>query len=404
MLFAALTARKMGGGRFAQALTAIAVMLAPMFMSFSGMFTYDVFDQLMSAIVVLHGCQNRKRRSRAPHMDPPWLHRRHWPHGKNNDGVPAGMPDRRHPFSRARANTSRTNGSGSPQAIAAACFVPFIIWQAVHGFPIVEYLQAYKDNRTFSPSATKQLQYVFVAMNPAAVLLWLGGLALLFTRRGRAFRPFAWAFLAYFTLATAFSVKFYALAGVLLPLVAFGSVCLEKNYRNAPLPLEKAPDSAPQLPGQNKGKLAWALKASYLVVICLLGVALVPLCIPMLSPAETALYNKAVGYSKYVTWDTVPSTGIPTFFAGRLGWSELAQSVSDVYFSLPEDEQKDCAIYCSLYGEVGAIDYYNEENGLPPAISADLGCYYWGYGSFDGKCMIFLNMGSNYLWELEIGL
>jgi 4-amino-4-deoxy-L-arabinose transferase-like glycosyltransferase len=390
MLFAALTARKMGGGRFAQALTALAVMLAPMFMTFSGMFTYDAFDQLMSAMVIFMVAKIVMGEA-TPRT---WI----------LFGFIAGiglMVKITMGFllvclvvgillTRARKYLAG-KWVWISAAIAVGCCVPFILWQVAHGFPIVEYLLDYKGARTVSPSASTLFQFVFVVMNPAAVLLWLGGLILLFTKRGRAFRPFAWAFLAYFALAAVLSVKFYALAGALLPLVAFGSVCLEKNYRSAPLPVEE----------KKQGKAAWILKTAYVLVICLLGVAFIPLSIPVLSPQATAQYDQEVGYSKYVTWDTVAQTGIITYFAGRLGWGELAQSLSDVYHSLPQDEQKDCAVCCGLYGEVGAMDYYDRKDGLPEAISPDLGCYYWGDNNFDGKCMLFLNMGSNYFWELE---
>jgi hypothetical protein len=401
MLFAALTARKMGGGRFAQTLTATAVMLAPMFMTFSGMFTYDAFDQLMSAVLIFLAAKIIRGEA-VPRI---WVLL----------GLVAGiglMVKITMGFllvcliagillTRARKYLA-SKWFWIAAAIAAACCVPYIAWQAAHGFPIYEYLLAYKANRTASPSALDLLRYVFVVMNPASALLWLGGLALLFTKRGRVFRPFAWAFLAYFALAAILSVKFYALAGVLLPLLAFGSVCLEKNYRSAPLPSEESPDPAPQQPKGKRVRLARSLKAAYLAAVCLLGAALAPVSMHMLSPMDTAKYNKALGYSRYVQWDTVVSTGIPTFFAGSLGWEDLAQSVSDVYSSLPEEERRNCAIGCSLYGVVGALDYYNVKNGLPRAISADLGCYYWGYGGFDGKCLIFVPAGSFDYWELEL--
>lgn len=400
MLFAALTARKMGGGRFSQALTAIAVMLAPVFMTFFGMFTYDAFDQMLSAIAVFMAAKIMKGEAKGR----TWILL----------GIAAGiglMVKITMGFlliclvigillTRARKYLA-AKWFWISAAIAALCFVPYVIWQAVHGLPIYEYLLAYRGARTVSPSAVDLLQYVFAAMNPASVLLWLGGLILLFTKRGRTFRPFAWAFLAYFVLAAVLSVKFYALAGVLLPLTAFGSVCLEKNYRNAPLPLEEPQESAALLPREKKAKPALILKASYLVVLCLLGAALTPLNIPVLSPKDTADYNKAVGYSDFVRWDTVVFTGLPTFFAARLGWDELAQFVSEVYRSLPGDEQKDCSIYCCRYGAVGAMDYYSEKYGFPKSVSANMGAYYWGHGGMDGKCVIFVNMGRDSYWALQ---
>ncbi len=400
MLFAALTARKMGGGRFSQALTAVAVMLAPVFMTFFGMFTYDAFDQLMSAIVIFMTAKIIKGEN-APRT---WVLL----------GLAAGiglMVKITMGFllvclitgillTRARKNLTNIWLLVS-LGIAAVCCVPFIIWQASHGFPIIEYLLSYRAARTVSPSAIDLFQYIFVVMNPASVLLWLGGLILLFTKRGRVFRPFGWAFLTYFTLAAVLSVKFYALAGVLLPLLAFGSVCMEKNFRNTPLPLEGSNEVSRQSPEKKKQRFAWTIKAAYLAAVALLGAAFIPVCFPVLSPKDTADYNKAIGYSEYVTWDTIPFTGIPTYFAGRLGWDELAQSASEVYHSLPKEDQKDCGIYCSLYGAVGAMDYYGKKYGLPPAVSANMGAYYWGHKGYDGKCMICVNMGSESYWFLK---
>jgi hypothetical protein len=395
MLFAALTARKMGGGRFAQALTAAAVMLAPMFMTFSAMFTYDAFDQLMSAVVVFLAARVALGEA-APRV---------WVLLGLAAGVGlmvkvtmgfllvclvAGML-----LTRARKYLAG-RWFWISAGIAAACCAPFAAWQAARGFPIFEYLLAYRGARTFNPSAFDLLRFVFVTMNPAAVLLWLGGLALLFTKRGRAFRPFAWAFLAYFALAAALSVKFYALAGALLPLSAFGAVCLERNFRKEPPPPAGFPG-----PERKKGRAAWALKAAYVSALCLLGAALAPLSVPMLSPQATAGYNDAAGYSKLVRWDTVPFTGLPTCFAGRLGWEELAQAVSMAYGALPEGDREDCSVYCSLYGAVGAMDYHGHKYGLPRAVSADLGAYYWGSGGMDGKCVIFVNMGSGSYWDLQ---
>ena len=400
MLFAAFTARRMGGGRLSQVLTALAIMLAPVFMTFSGMFTYDTFDQLMSAILIFQTAKILK--GAATH--------RTWVLLGFIAGIGLmvkitmgfllvclviGML-----LTHARKYLA-SKWFFISIAIAAACFVPFVVWQAVNGFPIFEYLLAYKAARTASPTAIDLLQYVFVVMNPANVLLWLGGLVMLFTKRGRVFRPFAWAFLAYFTLSAVFSVRFYALAGVLLPLVAFGSVCFENNFRNAPLHLSQAGNTEPQASPKKKRKLSWTLKVCYIVVLCLLGAALTPVSIPLLSPEDTADYNEAIGYSEHVGWDTIIFTGIPTFFAGRLGWNELAKSIADVYHSLPEEDQKDCTIYCSLYGAVGAIDYYGKQYSLPPAISASLGAYYWGYNGYDGKCAICVNMGDDIYLTLK---
>ncbi len=417
MLFAALTARKMGGGRFSQLLTALVVMLAPVLMTLFSMFIYDAFDQLMAAIVVFIVAKVLKGEATP----------RFWVLFGFVAGIGllvkitigfllvcliVGIL-----LTRTRKRIA-TKWFWVSAAIAFACFIPYIVWQAVHGFPIYEYLRAYASIRTVKPSVPEMLVNIIIVMNPASILLWLGGLVLLFTKRGRTFRPFAWAFLIYFALAAILSIKFYALVGVLLPLIAFGAVCLERNYRRAPqddlpvqqdgfpLPLQGSGGTTDGLPAskppkKKKGRLSWALKVSYLVVLCLFGAAFAPLNLPMLSPQDTAVWNNLVGVSSIVRWDSTIRTEVPTLLAGRLGWEEAVQAVAQLYHSLPEAEQNDCTIYGSTYGITGALEYYGRKYGLPRPVSAHMGCYYWGHDEMDGKCVIFVGMGVNYYWELE---
>ena len=51
VFFAGLLAREMGGGRFAQSVTALLVLVAPFWLKMNSMFTYDPFDQLCSIIL-----------------------------------------------------------------------------------------------------------------------------------------------------------------------------------------------------------------------------------------------------------------------------------------------------------------------------------------------------------------
>ncbi len=383
MLFAALTARKMGGGKFAQVLTALAVMLAPMYTAIFSTFIYDAFDQLMSAIVIfmaakiLHGEDSPKT----------WV----------LFGLLIGigiMVKITIGFlvlslvfglllTRAR-RYFKSKWLWRSAAIAFACFVPYIIWQCIHGFPIIYYLSVYTPTRTVFPSVWQLFLNLWLSFNPLAVLLWLGGLILLFTKRGREFRVFGWAFLFYFALAAVLYVKFYALGGVLLPVTAFGAVCLERNFRSP----EK------QAPVKKKKWLSRTLKGAYVSILCAVGLALAPLNMPVLPPADTAAYNRAVGLSRYVRWETIPSSGLPMLLSGRIGWEELAKRVSEVYYDLPEDDRKNCGILCMNYGELGALDYYSKKYKLPQAISGQLSCYYWGYGSYDGKCLIMVGCGN----------
>ncbi len=387
MLFAALTARKMGGGRFAQALTALAVMMAPAFMAVFSMFIYDAFDQLMSAVVmflaakILSGEDSPKNWALLGLMTGIGIMVK-ITMGFMVIALIAGLL-----LTHARKYfTSKWLWISA--AIAFACFIPYLIWQWTHGFPIADYLQLYTRTRTITPPVWQLFLNIWFSMNPLSILLWLGGLVMLFTKRGRELRAFAWAFIVYFAIAAVLYVKFYALGGALLPLIAFGSVCLEKNYRRCTLSIDQ---SAPAVQ-QKKGALSRALKACYVALLCLLGMLFVPLSVPLLSPADTAAYDKALGFSRNIRWENYPGSGIPMLLSGRLGWEELAGAVSDVYHSLPEPDREDCYILCMNYSEAGAIDYYSEKYDIPHAISGHLSHYHWGYGGYDGRCLIIFGL------------
>lgn len=80
--------------------------------------------------------------------------------------------------------------------------------------------------------------------------------------------------------------------------------------------------------------------------------------------------------------------------SGRLGWEDLAKRVSEVYHALPEQDRENCGILCMNYGELGALEYYSDAYDLPQAISGHLSCYYWGWGNYDGKCLIIAGMNN----------
>ncbi len=385
MFFAAMTARKMGGGKFAQCFTALAVMMAPMFMAISSMFTYDVFDQLMSSVVIFMSARILAGED-APKV---WV----------LFGLMAGiglMVKITMGFmilalvtglllTRQRKHL-KNKWFWIAAAIAIGCLMPYIVWQAVRDFPIVEYLQGYRQHRTLMPSPGQLLLNIAVAMNLFSLILWGSGLAFLFAKRGRTFRPFAWAFVVYFGLASVMYIKFYALAGVLLPLTAFGAVCMENNFRKTPKELPAADADAQKA---KKSPRAVALKMAYLALVCLLGIALVPINVPLLAPRDTIAYNNILGISRLIQFDNAANGFL---HAGRLGWEEMTKTVAGAYYSLPEAKRKECKIFCLHYFEAGSIDYYSEEYGIPSPISGHLGFYDWGNDGYSGGPIIMVGM------------
>ena len=72
------------------------------------------------------------------------------------------------------------------------------------------------------------------------------------------------------------------------------------------------------------------------------------------------------------------------------GWPEMTAEVARIWASLPASERARTAIYCSNYGEAGAIDLYGPRYGLPPAISGVNSFWARGYGNPPPETLIIL--------------
>lgn len=388
MLLGGLITRKMGGGRFAQVLTALAVMTAPMYISFAGFFSYDVFDQLMSAIVIFLLVKILKGEGTY----------KTWIILGCMAGIGIMVKITMGVFlvamvvglllTRARKHLAN-KWFWIAAAIALACFIPYAIWQAERGFPFLHYLGNYTQNRSTHATPWELFFYELLVMNPVSILLWLGGLVLLFTKRGRAYRPFAWAFIFYFVVAVVFAIKYYALAGVFLALTAYGAVCYERGYKRGQI-LDVPEKVLPPSEGKKPSRMP---RVIYIVIMCLVGIMIFPVSVPVLPVKTFIAYNNATGFAGSVKSEDTALASLPQHFADRFGWEEFVQAVSDVYHGLPDAEQKDCRIFCGNYGEAGAVDYYAEKYGLPGAISGHLSYFYWGYDGFNGKCLIVAGYG-----------
>jgi hypothetical protein len=114
-------------------------------------------------------------------------------------------------------------------------------------------------------------------------------------------------------------------------------------------------------------------------------------------PVETFLrYSQLLPYSSVVkTERDAVYAPLPQLYADMFGWDTMAQTVAQVYQSLPEGDRADCAILGGNYGEAGAIDHYGPALGLPKALSGHNSYYYWGPRGYSGACVIIFGERSD---------
>jgi 4-amino-4-deoxy-L-arabinose transferase-like glycosyltransferase len=347
LIVVGLTARELGGGRFAQALAGLAILVSPSWLVIDSWFAYDPFDQLVTA--VLFWAWIRLMKEPTPRR---WL----------IVGLILGVglltkmsviftwPA----LGVALIATSWRRSLLTPWPWLAALVAlvvasPFAIWQAVHGWPIVTYWANYAELRVH-PAPLDWFVQIGLDMNPVVVPILVLGLAYFLAdpAAGR-YRTVAVAFVFLTVLfMLVLRTEPRMLLSAFLPLVAGGAVLTERLLASG----------------------AWRvrLKPAYASLLVVSGLVLGPSALP-------------VG---------VPPAGaeLPEQLYLRVGWPEMVGQVAEVYAQLSPDEQARVVIYAGNYGEAGAIDFFGPAYGLPPAISNHNAYQVWGPGDRPGDVAI----------------
>ena len=366
ILASAWIARELGGGRFAQGLTALCVAAAPAYLSLFTFLSMNAFDILLWALAL--GVLVRLLASDRPRL---WLAFGALVGiGLENKlsmlflgfGVVVGLlltPARRQ---------LRTPWPWLGGLIAAVLFAPHVLWQVAHGWPTLEFIRNATENKNLPLSPLDFLGSQVLGLNPAAAVVWIAGLgALLAAAWARRWRTIGWAYLAILAVMVLQRGKAYYLSPVYPVLFAAGAVVLERvSARRA----------------------KW-LRAAVPALVLVVGVVVAPLSKPLLAEDALVPYSKALGRSP--STDERHELGrLGQFFADMHGWPELAQSVAGVVDALPPADRARVCIFGQNYGEAGAIDHFGPALGLPKAISGHNSYWLWGPRGCDGSVVVVI--------------
>ena len=200
VLLTGLLARELGGGRFAMGLSSLASALAFVYVVMHYLFTMNAFEPLFwtgCAYVVVRIVKTGDQRL--------WL----------AFGAIAGLGLQTKYSMAVFAFALVVGVLLSPErrafarpwvwlggALAFLVFLPNVIWNVQHDWPFFELMRNIRaSGRDVVLGPVEYVARQALDMNPANLPVWLAGLGwLLFSARGRPFRPLGWAFLV--TLAT----------------------------------------------------------------------------------------------------------------------------------------------------------------------------------------------------------
>jgi hypothetical protein len=420
-------ARELGGGRFAQAVAALAVLTAPIFLVFSHWLTMNAFEPLIWLGAAW--CVARATNTQRPSF---WL----WfgvliGLGLETKysivffafGIVMGLLLTEH----RRFLKNRWIWLGAFAALLI--FLPNLLWLVKHDFPFLELMRNIRESgRDIARGPLAFIADQAFIMNPILFPLWFGGLLWLFfggsgkeekqqgegpanneqNDRGR-YRIFGWAYLVMLVTFIVLKGKNYYLAPAYPILFAAGAVAFERittkkeqtsqeqeagaggrsitRQEQKAGPFDRTPSGSVHLPPA-AASCSW-LRVVYVAMIVLAGCTLAPLSLPILSPETYIRYQQALGFepSKTENQNTGP---LPQHFADEFGWEDMTRAVAQVYNSLSPEERAQTAIFANSYGEAGAIDFFGPAFGLPKAISNHQNYWFWGPRNYTGKIVIVL--------------
>ncbi|KAM3108893.1 glycosyltransferase family 39 protein [Phormidesmis sp. 146-33] len=364
--------RELGGGRFAQCLAAIAVILAPGYLFLQTILTMNAFEPLLwmlcayLAILIL--------KYEAPKL---WL----------VAGLVVGI-GLMNKFSIAFFAVSLLIGFLLTPArkllfnrwlwlgvaLAIAICLPTVIWQSQHGWAFLEHQRESNlyEKKPFLQSTLDLFLQQFILMNPVALPVWLAGLYYyLFTSSGRKYRAFGWTFVIILGLFLFFEARYYYLLPIYPVFLAAGAIVFEQAFQHRRY-----------------------FKSALFCLLIAGGIILAPIGLPIL-PIETLIsYSNAIYRPPTLARDSKnQAEQAPWHFRAMLGWEDTVATVAAVYDRLSPSERSECALLAWRYGDAGAIDFWGQNYNLPKAISGHTGYYFWGSRNYSGKLVI--SVGGN---------
>lgn len=350
------TARRLGGGAFAAALAALAYGLAPVVLSLASVLSMNAFDLLFWAALtrllaaLLAGTDERL-----------WLAFGALAGiGLQNKisvlffgfGVVVGLLVAR------CVESFRSRWFWAGGGLAAALFLPHLVWQQLHAWPTLEFIENASRFKNVQHSVADFLRQQLLNGGPLNALVWLAGLgALLLAPELRRFRALGFAWLAVLGVLLATAAKPYYLAPAYAALFAAGGVAIER------------------------ATLAWrgraAIRWGFLAVLIATALAIAPLARPML-PVERYVAYAAVLGEKPGTDERKEVGRLKQFYADMQEWRELAEAVGRAAAKLAPEERANACVFGQNYGEAGAVEHFGRELDLPKAFSGHNSWFLWG--------------------------
>jgi Dolichyl-phosphate-mannose-protein mannosyltransferase len=365
-----MMARELGGKRFAVVLSAVAVMIAPIYLSGGSLLTTNCDLEVLLWMGCVYFALLAAKRDKPRY----WL----W------FGVVAGIGlEEKYSIlvlgfavvvglllaGQRRFLVSKWTWLGG--LVALLIFLPNLLWNVAHDWPFVQLIRNIRsDGRDVVLSPWQYFSQQILLLYPGSAAIWITGVIAFFVaRRFKPYRSLGWAYLVSFAVFVVLKGKNYYLAPIYPVYLASGCVVIDEAIERI--------------------RQFWLKPVIGLTLIG--GSVFAPLAMPILGIKQFIPYMNRlpikVPHSEYHH----ARVALPQHYADQFGWTEIVEKTAEAWNRLPTSDRKDCGIFAQNYGQAGAIDFLGPRYGLPPSISGHQTWWLWGPRSYSGNCMIVLD-------------
>ncbi len=370
IILTGVVARELGGKRFAVALSALAVLVGPIYLSGGSLLTTNCDLE----VVLWTGCIYFAILA-AKRDDPRyWL----W------FGVVAGI-GLEEKYSIAVLGFAIVGGLLLTRQrrflldkwmwlgglAALLIFLPNLLWNMHNDWPFVQLMHNIRaEGRDVVLSPWQFFSQQMLLTQHLSALIWIVGvIALLLARSFGPYRFLGWAYLVSFA-------AFVILKG--------------KNYYLAPIyPVYEAAGAIVIAEAIDRLRQPW-LKPAVIVLVLATGVVFAPLAMPILPIGQFVSYMNRLPIKVPRSEYEHERIALPQHYADQFGWNEIVEKTAEAWQKIPAAERRDCGIFGQDYGQAGAIDFLGAKYGLPNALSGDRTWWLWGPRGYSGNCLIVL--------------
>ena len=266
-----------------------------------------------------------------------------------------------------------TNWIAAAIVLGLLIFLPNLIWQWQHHFESLEFLR-FIHQRDVQTGVTDGFFLGQLELTMFALPIALAGFCFYCSHSG--YRALAWMYALPLILLVSVHGRDYYLAPAYPMLYAAGVVWLESRIASsrAHSPSVGAATAAifhsrfSLFHFRNPGlkRIVWLALAFNVVAAAAVALPIAPVNSPW--------------------WKTAAKRDI--VFPEEIGWEEFTESVAQVWRQIPPDDRLHAAILAGNYGELGALNLYGPQFGLPRAISGVNSSWERGYGAPDPQTVV----------------